>query len=270
MGRVVSVLAIIGVAALIAFFFVPLLGVPYFTTKELSYEALAYVEKGQPGETVERMVGGWSEDVAKLLDLVDEKYIVPYSFPIISVFIKNAETSVYTSIAFSEEDEARLTILTEQYEKIKPIYEQHFSPRVWKQKPLWERAVRRIIAAIPLSSVWRNIPVFRYGITPEDGMSLRLQVAREMSALKSKRDANSLAIFEAYITYHASGQSYSSRDRISLMPGAVEIVEFRVYEINMDEDEWSWEYEVIPDRKWVTEYRKVTPFRYLIYKLVAP
>lgn len=272
MKRLGCIVIATAAVAVVVLAFVPLWKVPYFQTEPLKYEAISYIERGQPGETVEYMVGGWSEDVAKLLDLVDEKYIVPYSFPIISVFIKNVETLVPEQLAFSEEDEARLTILTEQYERIEPFYKKHFNwSKAWKQKPLWERAGRRIIAVIPFSSVWRRyIPAFKYGITPEDGMSLRLQVIREMSALKSKKDTNSPATFTAYITYHASGQSYSSRDRISLMRGEVGIVEFRVYEINMDEDEWSWEYEVRPEVKCVTRHKKVTLFRYLLHKFESP
>lgn len=248
-----GILIAVIIALVVAFFSVPLWKVAYFEAESLKYEAISYIERGQPGETV------------------DEEYIVPYSFPIIGIIIKNAETPVPDQLAFSEEDEARLAVLIEQYEGMIIAHVYEILPSGWERKPLWERAGRRIIAAIPLSSVWgRYIPAFKYGITPEDGMSLLMQVGSEIAALKSKKEVNSPAIFEAYVTFRVSGHSYSSSDAVSLKLGAVETVEFRVYEINMDEDEWSWEYEVKPAVKWVTHHKKVTLFRYLLHTLESP
>lgn len=262
MGRAIGILMLIGLAALVVFFSIPLREVPYFEPQSLKYKAISSIERGQPGGTIKRVIGGFVQD---------EEYIIPYSFPIGRIIIKNAEITTPEQLAFSEDDEVRLTSLIEQYEKIKPVYGQHLSLRGWEQKPLWERAGRRIIAAIPLSSAWRRyIPAFKYGIIPEDGQALMLQVTGEMAALKSKREANSPALFEAHVTFHASGQTYSRQDGTGLIPGAVGTIEFRIYEINMDEDKWSWEYEVRPDVKWATRYKKVTLFSYLIHALESP
>lgn len=249
MRKAAGILTIIIVIAALIVCLAPLRKVPYFEAEQVSYEALPYIERGQLGEGFDPRTG--------------LNYSCPYPFPIGRVIIKNAETPVSGQLAFSEEDEARLAILTEQFERMKTFYGQHFKPGVWEEKPIWERWGREILAAIPLSSVWRRyIPAFEYGFTPEDALSLTMQVATEMAALESKRDANSSAIFEVYFTFNTPEEIYSGSDRIGLMPGEVGTVEYRVYKINMDEDEWTWEYEVIPDTKWVTRYKKVTLLAY--------
>jgi len=246
---------------------VPLREVPYFKAEQFSYEALSYIERGQPGERFERMVLVWSEDGTELLDISQKEYICPYPFPIGRVIIKNTEIPPLSEeSAFSEEDEARLAILTEQFERMSAFYGQHFKPGVWEEKPIWERWGREILAAIPLSSVWgRYIPAFEYGFTPEDARSHSMQVATEMAALKSKKEATSSAIFTVYFTFNTPEETYSGSDGIGLMPGEVATVEYRVYEINMDEDEWTWEYDVSPDTKWVARYKKVSLLDYWLH-----
>ena len=260
MKRVGCIVIIATIALVVVFFFVPLWKVPYFEAESLKYEAISNIERGQPSE------------IKDYLDWFKTRDVVPHPFPIARVIIKNVEKPIAQELAFSEEDEARLAVLAEQYKKmILPFHGQHFKPSVWKQKPLWERAGRRIIAAIPLSSVWRRyIPAFKYGITPEDGLSLSWQVTTEMAALESKRDANSPATFPVYFTFYTPEETYSDSHAIALKPGEVGTAEYYVYTINMDEDEWSWEHEVSPGVKWVTQYKKVTLFRYLLHALESP
>ena len=291
MGRAIGILMLIGLAALVVFFSVPLWKVPYFTTKELSYEALAYIERDEPGERV------------------DEEYIVPYSFPIGRVVIKNTEKPIASGeMAFSEdqetleakldistrlifaegderqallaelyllevanEDKARMAILIEEYGRMTAFFRQHFSfkPDVWEEKPVWERWGRSILAKLPLSGVWgRYIPAFKYGFTRQDAWSLQRRVASEMEALRDKNKVRSH--IRVSFSFYSQGETYSRDDGISLRPGEAGTLEFRVWQVNMDEDEWSWEYEVIPDRKWVTDHKRVTPFRYLLHKLESP
>lgn len=50
---------------------------------------------------------------------------------------------------------------------------------------------------------------------------------------------------------------------LQLRPGELELVKFYAADINADYDEWSWMYEVIPQTKTLTNYKKVTLFDYL-------
>ena len=85
-----------------------------------------------------------------------------------------------------------------------------------------------------------------------------------MAALKSKRDANSPAIFTVYFTFYTQGETFSDSYAFGLKAGEVGTAEYHVYAINMEEDEWSWEYEVSPAIKWVTHYKRVPIFEYLL------
>lgn len=263
MKRLGCIVTITLVIAVLVCLYVPIWEIPYFETEPLKYEATSYIEKGQPGETIKGIIYS-AKDVPETL--VD--YIVPYSFPIGHVIIKNVEAPVPEESVLSEEDTARLAALTQRLEKMNLIYAQHFSKSVWEQKPLWEREGRSIIAYIPLSIFWRRyIPTFEYGITPEDVESLLWQVESEMSALESKKQANSHGYFDVYVKSHTSGKTYLDQDGIGLIPGTVGALEFRMYKINMDKDEWSWEYEVSPSVKWVTKHKHVPLYEYYEYWL---
>lgn len=260
MGRVPTVLLAMGIAAGLVCLVVPLWDAPYFTAEPLKYEDISYVERGNPSETEQH------------LEWFRSKGLIPHPFPIAHVVVKNMEKPVSGQLAFSADDQARLVTLTRRYEEfILPFFRQHFAPTAWKQKALWERAGRRIIAEIPLSTVWRRyIPAFRYGITPEDARALAWQVTAEMAALKSMRDANMPATFSVEFQFRTPDDTYSGIHAVALKPGEVGVAKYPFYAIDTNDDQWSWEYEVCPDTKWVTRYKKVTLPKYLLVTLQTP
>ena len=271
--------------ALVVVFTIPCLQVPYFTTQQFSYEALSYIERGQ------RM---------------DEDHIVPDFFPIACVVLTNTEGVTPEQLAFSEnearrearmdiltrlilaegderralraelnllevadEDRPRMAILNEEYAKVAAVYGQHFKPGTWEEKSRWERWARGIMAELPASPVWRRIfPAFRYGITEKDTRALLWRVATEMEALKDKSKVRPSLLVE--FVFLNEGETYTHEETVALLPGEVRTVECRAWQIDMDEDAWSWEYEVRPDSKWVTKYKRVTPFEYWLHMLESP
>ena len=271
--------------ALVVVFTIPCLQIPYFATQQFSYEALSYIERGQ------RM---------------DEDHVVTSFFPIGCVVLKNTEGATPEQLAFSEdearrearmdiltrlvlakgderrtlraelnllevadEDRPRMAILNGEYAKVAAFYGQRFEPGVWEQKSRWERWGSETIAGLPASAVWRRIfPAFRYGITEKDATALLWRIAAEMEALRDKNKVHSSLVVESVFLHE--GKTYTREGTVVLQPGEVRTAEFRAWQIDMDEDEWSWEYEVRPDVKWVTKYKRVTPFEYWLHMLESP
>ncbi len=71
--------------------------------------------------------------------------------------------------------------------------------------------------------------------------------------------------FTVHFTFYSSGEQYSKDVTLQLKPNELGEAKYQATSIDANEDEWSWEYKVIPDTKMVTNYKKVTLLDYLLH-----
>ncbi len=71
--------------------------------------------------------------------------------------------------------------------------------------------------------------------------------------------------FEVEITFQSGDDQYTEKFTLELKPGQIEEVSMSASGIHYEKDKWSWEYEVTPDTKRVTRYKRVTLLDYLLH-----